>query len=253
VLKFDIINSNNILQLSSIDSTNTYAQSIVNKAITPHNTIIQALHQTAGRGQRNNTWVTEPNTNLLMSIIIGHQQSELDSQFVLNMAVCLGIVDAINNVIAPKQCAIKWSNDIYIDDKKVAGVLIENSIRGNTWANSIVGIGININQTHFDENLPNATSIFLQTNRTIVIDTFRDQLIKSINLQLQSAQQNSIKIIKDYNAILYKKNSWQLFESHQKTEKLLIESVNEFGQLVVNNGVENIAYAYSEIKQIIGG
>jgi BirA family transcriptional regulator, biotin operon repressor / biotin---[acetyl-CoA-carboxylase] ligase len=252
MLQFADINCNNILILSTIDSTNNYAQSIVNTTSQHHNTIIQALHQSAGRGQRNNSWHSQADINLMMSIIIEHQQSQLQSQFILNMAICLGIADAIDTVVASKKCSVKWSNDIYINDKKIAGVLIENNIRGSNWTTSIIGIGININQLQFDNNQANATSIFAETGVVTSVDLFRNKLIESINVQLNIAKKNPVDILKNYNAILYKTNEWQLFSTQNNTKKFCIQSVNEMGQLIVNNGQADVAFSYGEIKQIIG-
>jgi BirA family transcriptional regulator, biotin operon repressor / biotin---[acetyl-CoA-carboxylase] ligase len=250
MLQFADLDCNNILILSSIDSTNNYAQRIINNN-EPFYTIVQALNQTAGKGQRNNVWQSEANSNLLMSIILEHQHSSIASQFVLNMAVCLGILDCIKLYIHHKKCTIKWSNDIYIEDKKIAGVLIENNIRGNTWINSIIGIGININSTFYNTDLPNPTSVLLETNLDTDLTIFRNKLLDCIAKQLIIAKQNEPKIITDYNYNLYKKNEWHPFENNNKIEKFLIDSVNEYGQIVLHNGSAIKAFSYAEIKQII--
>jgi BirA family transcriptional regulator, biotin operon repressor / biotin---[acetyl-CoA-carboxylase] ligase len=252
MLQFGSINSNNILLLSSIDSTNTYAHQLLAQQNNLHSTVIQALQQTNGRGQRGNNWQSEPNSNLLMSIIIDHQGSDLYSQFILNMAICLAIAEGTFRFLNEKKCTVKWSNDIYIDDEKVAGVLIENVIRGSQWAQSIIGIGINVNTEFFDSSLKNPTSIAKQLGEKIDMNVYRNELISCINEYLQWAKQDEEGVLKKYNDMLYKVGEKQMFLVADKMEEYKILEVQANGQIVLGNATEQKSFSFGSAKQIIG-
>jgi BirA family transcriptional regulator, biotin operon repressor / biotin---[acetyl-CoA-carboxylase] ligase len=252
MLQFASIDTNNILLLSSIDSTNTYAHQLLATQTNLHSTIVQALQQTNGRGQRGNRWQSEPNNNLLMSIIIEHQNSSLLSQFILNMAVCLAIAEGTYRFLKGKKCSVKWSNDIYIDDEKVAGVLIENIIRGSQWTQSIIGIGVNVNTVFFDESLKNPTSISKQLGDLIDITMFRNELITCINEYLLWAKQDEEGICKKYNDMLYKVGEKQMFWIADKMEEWTIVGVQVNGEIILQNREVVKLFPYSAVKQIIG-
>jgi BirA family transcriptional regulator, biotin operon repressor / biotin---[acetyl-CoA-carboxylase] ligase len=252
MLQFASINTNNILLLPSIDSTNTYAHRLLAQQQNLHGTIVQAQYQTAGRGQRGNDWKSNSNHNLLMSIIIDHQGSDLSSQFILNMAICLAIAEGTYRFIQPKKCSVKWSNDIYIDDQKIAGVLIENIIRGSQWTQSIIGIGVNINVDFFDETLLHATSIYQQLGQLIDINMYRNELISCINEYLQWAKADEEGVWKKYNEMLYKRNEMQQFLIGAEMQAWQIRGVQANGELVLGKNGEEQYFSYGMIKQIIG-
>ena len=127
-----------------LTSTNDQAFMLL-KTINPvEGTVIYADFQKAGRGQKDNKWESEKGKNLLLSIILYPTSIRPEDQFYLSMAVSLGICDFIDSFFPGSK--IKWPNDIYINDDKIAGILIENSVMGETIESTIAGIGININQ-----------------------------------------------------------------------------------------------------------
>jgi BirA family transcriptional regulator, biotin operon repressor / biotin---[acetyl-CoA-carboxylase] ligase len=253
MLKFAEFNTNNILVLPSVDSTNTYAHLLLANGQYQHGMVIQAHYQTSGRGQRGNDWYSDADQNLLMSIIIEHQNSRLESQFVLNMAVCLAIAECVYRFNGNKICSVKWSNDVYIDDHKIAGILIENIIKGANWSHSIIGIGVNINTMFFDDKLTNATSIYKQLGRLIDINMFRNEMIHCINEYLIWAKTDEYTIIEKYNASLYKKNQLQMFTHNQQIINREIKGVNASGQIILGNKNVEEVYNFGEIKQLVGG
>jgi BirA family transcriptional regulator, biotin operon repressor / biotin---[acetyl-CoA-carboxylase] ligase len=252
MLQFASINSNNILLLSTIDSTNTYAHQLIINQTNLHGTIIQALHQSNGRGQRGNVWKSNANDNLLMSIIIDHQLSDLQSQFILNMAICLAIAEGTFRFMKGKKCTVKWCNDIYIDDEKIAGVLIENIIRGAKWTQSIIGIGVNVNTAFFDESLKNPTSISKQLGAMIDLNVYRNELINCINEYLLWAKHDEEGILKKYNEMLYKIGERQMFLINDKLEEWIILEVMANGQILLGNTKEQKSFSFGFAKQIIG-
>lgn len=155
----------NIIWLESVDSTNNEAKRRI--ASLADMSVIAAYEQTAGRGQRENIWLSEPGKNLTASIVLKHDGTILsrvsaDNQFIISEMISKAVVGLLADygVIA----RIKWPNDIYVGDKKICGILIEHTLRGSSIINSIIGVGLNVNQTEFDESLPNPTSLAAERN-----------------------------------------------------------------------------------------
>lgn len=158
-----------IIWLESVDSTNEEAKRHISDI--DNLSVLSALEQTAGRGQRGNSWTSAPGENLMFSIVLkyscdpiapGHgllKPLHARDQFVLNEIASLSVVDFLSR--HGISAMIKWPNDIYVDEKKICGILIENSFRGKSISSSIIGIGLNINQRNFNVNLPNPTSMVL--------------------------------------------------------------------------------------------
>ena len=152
-----------IIWLESVDSTNLEAQRHISDI--DNLSVLSALEQTAGRGQRGNTWTSNAGENLMFSIVLKFASDnygraiEARDQFVLNEIAALSVVDFLHSYSI--QAQIKWPNDIYAGSRKICGILIENSLRGKWLSSSIIGIGLNINQRNFNVNLPNPTSMVL--------------------------------------------------------------------------------------------
>src|SRR5688572_4624485 len=156
---------NNILKLSAVDSTNTYAATLLKNQKPPEGLIIQALHQTAGRGQMGTNWHSIAGESLTFSVILTPDFLPAEKQFYLNMAISFGLYEYLS-VKGIHDGLIKWPNDLLVHRRKIAGILIENSIKGKALQHSIVGIGININSAAAE--LPSvATSLFSETGRVL--------------------------------------------------------------------------------------
>ena len=146
-----------IIWLESIDSTNEEARRHISDI--DNLSVLSALEQTAGRGQRGNTWTSNAGENLMFSIVLKSPVLTAEDHFALNEIASLSVAEFLSTYGIKAQ--IKWPNDIYVDEKKICGVLIENSFRGKSISSSIIGIGLNINQRNFNVNLPNPTSMVL--------------------------------------------------------------------------------------------
>ena len=146
-----------IIWLQSVDSTNEEAKRHISDI--DNLSVLSALEQTAGRGQRGNTWTSTPGENLMFSIVLKDPKISARDQFVLNEIASLAVVDFLS--MHGISARIKWPNDIYVGSKKICGILIENSLHGSAISSSIIGIGLNINQRNFNVNLPNPTSMVL--------------------------------------------------------------------------------------------
>ena len=145
-----------IIWLKSVDSTNEEAKRHISDI--DNLSVLSALEQTEGRGQRGNSWTNPPGENLMFSIVLKFTLDARD-QFILTEIASLSVVDFLSR--HGISAMIKWPNDIYVGEKKICGILIENSIRGKYISSSIIGIGLNINQRNFDVNIPNPTSMVL--------------------------------------------------------------------------------------------
>lgn len=197
----------NILLLKSVDSTNSYASELLRQNAVPDGTIVYTQNQTNGRGQRGNGWESAPDANLALSLILYPRFLSPDKQFYLTQVISLAVADVLAETLANTEhppVSIKWPNDIYIGERKVAGILIENSIRDHRLVNSIVGIGINLDQTKF-ETAPNAVSLKMINGISNPVKPLLEQLssrIESYYLQLKAERWDLLKPL--YLKLLYR-------------------------------------------------
>lgn len=158
----------NIIHLKSVDSTNSYASELLRQNSIPEGSLIYTFEQTNGRGQRGNVWESEPNKNISLSLVLYPTFLNADKQYLITKITALAVADLMAEILEPEEkkgrIKIKWPNDIYINDKKIGGILIENTLRDNTIQSTILGIGININQTIF-KTTKNSTSAALIANK----------------------------------------------------------------------------------------
>lgn len=158
-------NVNDIIWLDNVDSTNEEAKRRFH--ICDNLSVLSAISQTSGRGQKGNVWISETGQNLTFSIILKlsderTRRIQAYDQFAVSEIAALAVSDYLNSLDIPAM--VKWPNDIYVKDKKICGILIENMIRGEWLSGSIIGIGLNVNQDTFDPSLPNPTSMYLETS-----------------------------------------------------------------------------------------
>lgn len=223
---------NTIFRIHSADSTNNYANSQIRENDWPEGTVFLAHEQTAGRGQTNNYWESEPGKNLTFSIVFYPDFLEIRHQFLLSKVVSLGIYQALSKYIEPLK--IKWPNDIYAGNNKLGGILIENSIMSGMLKSSVAGIGLNVNQTIFRSNAPNPVSLKSLTNEHFDTDVVLKEVLSGINTYYSLLKAGEYeKIDREFVSVLY----W-LNENHQfRTDDAIFEGeiigVNEIGQLLI--------------------
>ncbi len=158
----------------------------------PEGTIIITNQQTAGKGQRGNSWEAQPERNLTFSLVLRPLFLQANQQFQLNMAISLGILDFLNH--HQKGFAVKWPNDIYYGEKKIAGILIQNNLKMKNLETSVIGIGLNINQENF--SYPKATSLKLITSEEGSLQMLLEQLgsfLESRYIQLKKGNLQTLK------------------------------------------------------------
>lgn len=165
----------NFIVLDSVDSTNNYAANVLKASEVAEGTVVLAYYQSHGRGQRGNSWISESGKSLLMSLILKPEYLEATDQFVLNQVMCLGLVRFLKHGLGI-DAVIKWPNDILVNGNKLAGMLIENTLRGSRVEHTIVGIGLNLNQSEFPNELP-ATSLKIITGKEYDCAPFAQELM----------------------------------------------------------------------------
>ena len=222
----------NLITLTEVASTNTFLKEALSKS-TPllEGTVIMAEKQFAGRGQTNNNWLSEERKNLTFSILLNPSFLQVDRQFELNKAISLGLNDVLK-VYVGNTALIKWPNDSYIGNKKVAGILIENIVNGSQIRHAIVGIGLNVNQTNFPASLNNVTSLKQGLHKDYDLNDLLGEICSAIEaryLQLRAGHYE--KITCDYIERLYLFDKWSLFKTDSGILKGKIIGVSSSGQL----------------------
>lgn len=167
------------LDFPELDSTNSYATELIAKSKPTEGTAISTFQQTLGRGQIGSSWESEPHKNIALSVILYPTFLPLREQFVLNLAVSLAVRDFVAKYIE-KPVKVKWPNDIYVENRKVVGILIQNSIGQSAIQSSVIGIGVNVNQTQFSAAAPNATSFALEAGQSFDLYQLIEQLCVSL-------------------------------------------------------------------------
>lgn len=237
-------------RMDIIDSTNNYAQKLIANNSPTEGTVISAAFQTSGKGQYGRNWQGMAGQNIYMSIILKPDFINVNQQFLLNKAISLGIAHALQSLIDHK-VSIKWPNDVYINHCKVGGILIQNSVLGTTIMHSIVGIGINVNQTAFD-NIPNPTSLSLASNQIFDLDDVKNVVFNYLEYwyeEIRSA--NYTRIDQTYNKMLYGKGLDALFLKNKQYLKGSIVGVDDAGRILLDHNNFTSAYHHHEVSMVI--
>jgi len=242
-----------IICLERTDSTNSYLTRLSAKKKLPEGTVIITQNQEQGRGQREAIWESDAGKNLTLSILLHPTFLKPDEQFILNKVVSLGVIEFIlkhtSSLSQEWKATIKWPNDIYIGNKKVAGILIENSVSGNKLQQSIIGIGINVNQEKFSAELPNATSLKIIFGKEFDLEDNLEQLCSCIESRYLQLKANHFeKINEDYLQNLYRFDEWANFNSKGEIIKARITGITKIGKLVL--GKENGEKFECDFKEV---
>ena len=219
----------------SLESTNKYCE-LLDLTTVGEFAVICAKEQTAGIGQRGNCWHSEAGKNLTFSIVLKPTFLAFENQYALTKAVSLGIVDALEGLISKEEeISIKWPNDIYIGRRKVCGVLISNRVSGGNLAASIVGVGLNVNQTEFPDWIPNPVSIKQLTGNDLPLDMVLEKVVGCIEMrykQLEASQKEGGESMDaDYLSRLLYLGVERTYLCRGSEVRATIKGVNRFGHL----------------------
>lgn len=222
-----------IYRFEELGSTNDTARAY------GHGDVVRAERQTAGRGQRGHRWMSTAE-NLLLSYV-WEGRLAVAGQFALSQAAALSVCD----VLAALDPRIKWTNDIYIGDRKVAGILIENDLKGGVVARSIIGIGLNVNQSDFDPDLPNPTSVRIETGRA----QDREQLFAELVAALERRFSNLTGSERAYHERIYRLGVERTFYLPDGTPlRGAIQRVEKDGRIVIKTAEKEEKFAFGQIE-----
>jgi BirA family biotin operon repressor/biotin-[acetyl-CoA-carboxylase] ligase len=235
--------------LPSCHSTNEIAQEYLKQGA-KEGTIIITDDQFAGKGQKGNEWHSEPGQNLTFSLILKPQPLAPKQQFLITVAISLAIKDALENYL-PGEVIIKWPNDIYIDRKKLAGMLIENTLRGTKFESCILGIGINVNQLAFKKDL-RATSMAVIGKKSYERNEVFNQLLVAIDKYYSIIKNGTGEsLLPQYHAALLGYGVISKFKTSASEFDGVIEGTDDFGRLIIRDDEKLLVFQHKEVAMII--
>jgi BirA family biotin operon repressor/biotin-[acetyl-CoA-carboxylase] ligase len=243
------------IELQSVDSTNNYALSQIHANMSQPGTCYFAHEQVTGKGQRGKSWATEREANIILSLVLKPTFLQPLQQFQLSACIAVATHQFLSRYIK-EDLKIKWPNDLYWQDKKLGGILIENIIRNtgqgiSKWEWAVAGIGININQANFPAELKNPVSLKLIRGKEFDPVGLAKELCSSIDhFYKKLANEETISILKLYNQFLYKKDRIVTLKKDSRKFEALIKAVDTAGHLIVQHGVEE-RYDFGEIEWLM--
>lgn len=214
--------------------------------------IVWAEFQTAGRGQRGHTWESRAGENLTFSVVLEPHFLPITEQFMLLEAVALALSDFF--ALVDVDTKIKWTNDIYVGDRKAVGILIEHSYSGGKLSRTIVGIGINVNQTEFSADIPNPVSLAMLTGKKYDRQSLIEQFERCLSVRYSQLKNGEWeKLQTDYHSVLYRRDERHTFALPDATRfEGIIRGVKSGGDLVVEHENGEIkSYLFKEIEFVL--
>lgn len=239
-----------IIKLSAIPSTNLFLKNLATDSSTEDFTVVLAETQTDGVGQRGNKWLVEEGKNLTFSVLIRDSQLYFKTIFYLNVYVSVCVISVLKRFYDLKlHC--KWPNDIMAENKKIGGILIENTFKAGEKRDSVIGIGLNVNQLKFDD-LPSAASLALLLNKSIDKEQLLAALLNELENQLPFFMQSKATFWQKYHTFLFKINKPMAFKNEGKgTFMGIIKSVSQNGLLEVELENEStVQFAFKEVQML---
>lgn len=242
---------NKIIYIEETSSTNTAMKEFIAENPEAGNlTVIYTGFQTAGRGQRGNTWESEKGKNLTFSILIKPENLPANEQFLISEISSLAVRDLLLHYC--KGISIKWPNDVYWNDRKICGMLIENSIDCAGLSYSISGIGININQDIFRSDAPNPVSLKNITGTDYNLESLLEEFSEIISFWFEKLKDGKDEIHNEYLSSIFRKDTEALFRDKDGEYKGTITGVEPHGRLVIRDSKGNLRkYEFKEVAYII--
>lgn len=237
---------NKIIHLDSVDSTNNYAAKLHKEDSVTHGTVIMADEQTNGRGQRGASWQSEPGKNLMFSLYVEPKKLKADQQTIISHCVCLAMVKVLQK--KGVEAEIKWPNDLYVNNRKISGILIENSLKNGKVSASVIGVGLNVNQKTFETN---ATSLINEIGEHVkpmdLLESFLFELDKLWSAvegyQIDTVLPTVYKHLMGYQQM-------RKYEDENGVFIGIIEGIDENGCLVMYRNGELMKYNLKEVQFI---
>lgn len=235
------------IELDATESTNDLAMQAASSRQALPGTVWFAHEQTSGKGQRGRKWHTEPGRNLSMSILLEAPFADPSSAYPLSAVTALSCLDAVGET-GVEGLSVKWPNDIYHDNRKLGGILIENLVRGQRWTHAVVGIGINVNQVLFDPTLPNPVSLFQITGREHSPVTLARDLCRKLEARLEGLMRMGVDLtLGALNENLYGRGRRMAFRKKGERFVAMPEKVLADGSLVLSCPPPNV-FRHGELE-----
>jgi BirA family biotin operon repressor/biotin-[acetyl-CoA-carboxylase] ligase len=257
------------VHLEQIDSTNAYLQRQQSECDI-RNWVVSAENQTAGKGMGNNGWESEVGKNLTFSLALDVSFLPAERQFLLSEAVPLGILEVLDGLLSDsfegidsnrtasarndmplkpaEKLSIKWPNDIFYENHKLAGILINSTIKANIMDISIIGIGLNVNQMHFQDWPTHPISMKMITAKDYDLQPFLEQIAEHIIIKVEQLKSNPTVIEQNYLKRLFRYHTWADYEVDGKVLQLFMTGIDPFGRLMLVDEADN-SYCF-DIKEI---
>ena len=238
-----------VIYLPQCDSTNRFAQELIYKNKAIEGTVVITDRQTHGQGQRGNSWEAEPGKNITLSVILKPNFITAKYQFNLNICVSLAVLD-FASVFLPTNLKLKWPNDLYYGNKKIGGILIQNSLSGQIIQHAVVGIGLNINQESFAA--PGAISFNQITGQNYSLTFLTEQLLAFIEARYLQLKEGKIaKLRFEYLQNLYRYQEEHRYQINEQVTTGTIIGVDESGRLCLQIGQTVQYFNFKEIAFVI--
>jgi BirA family biotin operon repressor/biotin-[acetyl-CoA-carboxylase] ligase len=240
-----------IIVLNETDSSNNYANELILSDAAEEGTVVLTQFQLKGKGQVGNHWESEAGKNLLASIVLFPKFLNAGKQFLLSKLISLALVEFLQNEIG--DVLIKWPNDIYVGNKKIAGILIENKIKGNNLYSSVLGIGLNLNQLNFFSDAPNPVSLKQITGKEYNARNVLEQILEIFfNWYGKLNKGNLHEVDLAYYSQLFRREKWDKYSANGVEFEARIAGIGEFGQLQLEKrSGEILEFMFKEVEFVL--
>lgn len=225
------------LHFEELNSTNVYLYDKMSEKHDISDMVVVASHQTEGRGMDKNRWESEAGKNLLLSMALEVDFLDAENQFKISQAVSVAIVETLKSECGLSDFSIKWPNDIYFGDKKLAGMLIQNTIEGKKMGVTIIGIGLNVNQTSFSDELPNPISLKIISGLDYDLENLLNRLTINIKDAVESLRSEAGReeIDRKYIEKSYRYRQWADYFYQNQIKSLIINGFDKYGRLLLQD------------------
>ena len=234
-----------------IDSTNAYLQRQQSESDI-RNWVVSADEQTAGKGMGSNGWESEVGKNLTFSLAIDTGFLPAEKQFQLSKAVPLGILEVLDGILSPEKLSIKWPNDIFFENRKLAGILINSTIKGTMMDVSIIGIGLNVNQMQFQDWPTHPISLKMITGMDYDLQPLLEQIAENLLIKVGQLPSDPVAIEREYLNRLFRYRTWAEYEVNGKVLRMFMTGIDPFGRLqLVDEQQQPHQYEIKQIKFVV--
>lgn len=242
--------SKNFIILEKVDSTNNYAMGLVQKGVANSGDAILAMEQTAGKGRRGKNWESLKGQNIVLTVISEMQWLPLFSQFQLSVAVAVACHDFLS-VHVRNDVKIKWPNDIFINDRKAGGILIENVIKGHLWQWAVIGIGLNVNQEEFETGNLHTISLKQITGKTFNVMSLAKELHENVLAKISDLENGGYnKMLDAYNKNLFARNKKVKLKKGNIIFETTVQRISSSGELITKDVIER-TFGFDEVEWIL--